>query len=283
MIYRKNETTNLEKAAKYLIAPAILLLFSLACSLFGGGSPTAVYKSFAGAVKKKDAAAMKKYLSEESLQDLRTAAKSAGKSEDEMLASAPADAFDYTDISNEKIDPDGQSATLDVTTKADGLKTINFVKEGSWKVHYGKPKTKSDAAVKETPADSTKDSTDSSKPAETGPVTISASALIDEAKSSSAGMEKYRGRMMTVTDAELWEIQYSMLHIGAKYGSYYSGYIICSGSFSEYEPYSSKISDLKKQGKSPGATIKGTFSKVVTDSGYTQVHLDPCVLSSLDK
>lgn len=120
-----------------------------------------------------------------------------------------------------------------------------------------------------------------STPAETGPVTIEAADLISEAKSSDT--DKYTGRMMTVTDGKLWEIMYSHVKIGGKYGTYSDGYIICNGSFSDYTPYADKIADMERAGKSPGATVKGRFSNVTRDSGYTQVHLDPCVLSDLEK
>lgn len=120
-----------------------------------------------------------------------------------------------------------------------------------------------------------------STPADTSPVDIEASVLISEAKST--GWDKYTGRMITVTDGKLWEIMYSHVKIGGKYGTYSDGYIICNGSFSDYTPYASKIADMERDGKSPGATIKGRFVNVKTDSGYTQVHLDPCVLSDLEK
>jgi hypothetical protein len=118
-------------------------------------------------------------------------------------------------------------------------------------------------------------------PADTSPATVSASTIIAEAKSSDT--DKYLGRLVTVTDGELWEIMYSHVKIGRKYGTYSDGYIICNGSFSDYTPYAGKIADMEKAGKSPGATVKGKFSRVVTDMGYTQVHLDPCVLSDLEK
>lgn len=120
-----------------------------------------------------------------------------------------------------------------------------------------------------------------STPAETGPVSVEASVIISEAKSSDT--DKYSGRMVTITDGKLWEIMYSHVKIGGKYGTYSDGYIICNGSFSDYTPYASKIADMERAGKSPGATVKGVFSSVRTDSGYTQVHLDPCVLSDLEK
>jgi hypothetical protein len=274
---------NFTKFRKQLLAPVILALVGLACSLFGASSPTAVYQAFTDAAKKKDPAAMKKYLSAAMMKDLKSIAQSSGKSEDELLTSF-SDGDEPVEMTNEKIDADGQTASLDVKTKSDKTQTIYFVKEDGWKIASDKPKSKD--TTKDASIDSTKgpDSSSSpSEPADTSPLTISADSLVADAMNSSTAMDKYRGRILTVTDAELWEIQYGMLHIGTRYGSYYSGYIICSGSFSQYEPYKDKIAELKRQGKAPGATIKGTFSKVVTDSGYTQVHLDPCVLSNLEK
>lgn len=279
MILKKTEKTHFEKITRKLIAAAIPVLFCLACSLFGGGSPAVVYKAFLEAAKKKDAATMRQYLSEEALKTIKLSAQYSNKSEDELLTSFWSDDNEPVDISNEKIAADGKTASLEIKTKSGKTNPIYFVKEGSWKISPNKPAEKSEETVKPEPTGST----ESVEPKDTSPVNISASDLVSEAKSSSQGMEKYRGRLMTVTGAELWEIQYSMLHIGPKYGSYSSGYIICSGSFGDYTTYSTKISDLRRQGKSPGATIKGTFSKVVIDSGYTQVHLDPCVLSDLEK
>ena len=262
---------------------AAFVLFIFGCAMFGGGSPTVSYKAFADAAKKKDAATMKKYLSAESLKDVSDSAKYLKKTEDEILTMNSDGFFEYVSISNETISKDGKSASIEVVTKQGDLpKPVNFVKEGGyWKVNYGKQKTANEIA-KESDNNSITESTPKfDSPADSSPVTISAGEIVSEAQSS--GLEKYNGRMLTVTGAELWEIQYSMLHIGAKGGSYASGYIICSGSFSEYMPYASKISDLRKQYKSPGATIRGTFSKVVHDSGYTQVHLSSCVLSNLEK
>ncbi|MBS1797238.1 MAG: hypothetical protein JSS81_25655 [Acidobacteria bacterium] len=276
----KKNPERIDRAARLLAAPLALTFFCLACSLVGGGSPTSVYKSFLEAARKKDAATMKGYLSASSLDALRSAAKYGNSSEDKILTEVPPEQIDPVEISGEKIEADGRSASLEVKLKNDKTQTIYFVKEGSWKIALEKQKPVPTATA--TPAASP--GGDSTVPGDSGPVTISASALIDEAKSGGSGLDtKYGGRMLTVTGAELWEIQYSMLHIGAKYGSYSSGYIICEGSFSEYQPYASKIADLRKAGKSPGATVKGTFSRVAVDGGYTQVHLSPCVLADLEK
>lgn len=273
---------NLQIVRKIFVL-SILPIFILACSMFGGNSPTASYKAFAGAARKKDAATMKQYLSDSFLKTVKEAAKYSNKSEDEFLSTFSDNIGEADDISNEKISTGGTTATLEIKTKSNDVQVIKFVKDGIWKIDSSGKKTDS---VAETTTTASPDSTksDTSTPADSSPVTISASELIDEARSSGSEMgKKYSGRMMTVTGAELWEVQYSMLHIGAKYGSYSSGYIICNGSFSDYMPYSSKVSDMRKAGKSPGATIKGEFSKVVVDSGYTQVHLSPCVLSNLEK
>ena len=133
---------------KIIIISTFLLCLNFACSS-GDGSPIQVYKTFVDAAKKKDAATMKKYLSEESMADIKAAAKLIGKSEDVLLTMESDKLYDHADISNEKIDADGKTATLEVTSKnavtKSGLQkqTVNFVKEVTWKIHYGKPKTTS--------------------------------------------------------------------------------------------------------------------------------------------
>jgi hypothetical protein len=119
-----------------------------------------------------------------------------------------------------------------------------------------------------------------STPKDTSPVTIAARDIITEVKT---GWDQYTGRSITITDGELWEIMYSHIKIGGKYGTYSDGYIICNGSFSDYTEFADKISEMQKARKSPGASVKGVFSKAVTDTGYTQIHLEPCVLSDLEK
>ncbi len=60
---------------------------------------------------------MKEYLSEDSLKMLKDAAKSGGKSEDELLTSFSEDKNDPVDFSNEKIAADGKTASVEVKTK----------------------------------------------------------------------------------------------------------------------------------------------------------------------
>ena len=91
---------------------AVFVLFIFSCSMFGGGSPTVSYKAFADAAKKKDAATMKRYLSEESIKDVRDGAKYLKKTEDEVLTMNP-DGFDYVAISNETISKDGKTASIE--------------------------------------------------------------------------------------------------------------------------------------------------------------------------
>lgn len=269
----------LEKFGRNLTMLPLLLALGLACSLFGGDSPTASYKAFFAAAKKKDVTAMKQYLAEDFLKTVKEAAKYGGKSEDELLATFSEDMEATDNVSNEKIASDGKTATVEVKTKSNDVRVINFVKDGNWKISSSGKKTDS-VAEKTTTSSPESTKSETTTPTDTSPLTVSASELISGAGSDA---NPYRGRMLTVTSAELWEVQYSMLHVEAKYGSYSSGYIICKGSFSDYMPYASKISDMKRAGKSPGATIKGMFSQVVRDSGYTQIHLDPCVLSNLEK
>jgi hypothetical protein len=282
MNFTKGEKTNLKNPARNLIILAFLPLICLACSMFGGSSsPTVVYKAFIAAAMKKDTAAMKEYISEDALKSLKDAAKSSGKSEDELLKSFSENNDAPVDISNEKIAADGKTASLEIKTKSEDKKTIYFVKEGSWKITPDKPAEKTEETVETTPTDST-DSSKTSEPKETGPLTMSASDLLQDANNATSRMDSiYKDRMITITDGKLWDIQSNEIRIGSSTGS--SGSIICEGSFSEYMPYSSKIGELSRQGKAPGASVKGMYSRIESNSGSPKVYLSPCVLSNLEK
>lgn len=280
MNFTKNNQTTFEKITKNLIAPAILSVLCLACSMFGGDSPTAVFKAFVSAAKVKDLTTMKKYLSDDALKSLKDSAKSGGKTEDEILAMASEKFTEMPEISNEKIAEDGKTAALQATTKGN-TETIYFVKDSSWKLSFEKPEEKTKETTKTAPNDPT-DSTNTAEPKETGPLTLSASGLLQDANNMTTRMDSiYKDRMITVTDGKLWEIGSTELRIGSSTGS--SGSIVCVGSFSEYLPYSSKISELSQQGKAPGATVKGMYSRIESNSGNPKVYLDPCVLSNLEK
>ena len=129
------------KNSKVFLAAA-LLLFALAACKFGSSSPTATFKTFYEAQKKKDVEGMKKTLSKSSLAMMEKAAKEQKKSVDQALSegfdSPGAKTDKMPDTRNEKID--GDNATLEVqndeTKKWD---KVYFVKEEKdWKIALDK-------------------------------------------------------------------------------------------------------------------------------------------------
>lgn len=125
------------------ICAAVLIIFSLAaCKLLNSSTPTATFKDYFEAQKKKDVPGIKKTLSKGSLDMMEKAAKDQNKTVDKALTEgleSPAAKNDKTpETRNEKID--GNNATLEVqneeTKKWD---TVYFVKEGSeWKIALDK-------------------------------------------------------------------------------------------------------------------------------------------------
>src|SRR6267143_2633747 len=123
------------------LSAALAVVFTVsACSLLGGSTPTANFKAFYEASKKKDVAGMKKALSKGTLDMFDKLAKEQNKSTDEMLKS-----FDKEDKNqkmpetrNEKIN--GDAATLEVKNdKTNKWDTLPFVKEnGEWKIALDK-------------------------------------------------------------------------------------------------------------------------------------------------
>src|SRR6476620_478875 len=99
-------------------------------------SPTATFKAFFEASKKKDTAAMKKSLSKGTVEMFDKLAKEQNKSTDEMLKGIDKDSKDekIPETRNEKIT--GDTATLEVKNdKTDKWDTLPFVKEdGEWKI-----------------------------------------------------------------------------------------------------------------------------------------------------
>jgi hypothetical protein len=118
---------------------ALLLLVSsvLACKGLGGSSPTATYKAFFEAQKRKDVPGMKKTLSKGSLALLEQGAERQKKTLDESLKEGFDDpafkAATMPPTRNEKID--GDSATLEVQNeKSKDWEKLYFVKEDDeWK------------------------------------------------------------------------------------------------------------------------------------------------------
>ena len=111
-----------------------------ACSLLNRSTPTATFKAFYEASKKKDAAGMKKTLSKGTLDMFDKLAKEQNKSTDDMLKEVDKDdkSDKMPETRNEKIT--GDTATLEVKNDKTGKwDTLPFVKEnGEWKIAFDK-------------------------------------------------------------------------------------------------------------------------------------------------
>jgi flagellar hook-associated protein FlgK len=123
------------------LCAALTVIFAVsACSMLSGSSPTATFKNFFEASKKKDAAAMKKSLSKGTLDMFDKLAKEQNKSTDDMLKEVDKDDKDekLPETRNEKIT--GDTATLEVKNDKTGKwDTLPFVKEdGAWKIALDK-------------------------------------------------------------------------------------------------------------------------------------------------
>jgi hypothetical protein len=123
------------------IAVTVLLALALSACKFGS-SPTATFKSFWDAQKKKDVAGMKKTLSKGSMAMLEKGAKQQNKTVDQAITegfNAPGAKYDKTpETRNEKIT--GNDATVEVQDEAtQKWETMYFVKEdGEWKIALDK-------------------------------------------------------------------------------------------------------------------------------------------------
>lgn len=122
-----------------ILALSLLTVSVLACKSLGlGSSPTATFKAFFEAQKKKDVAAIKKTLSKASLDMMEKAAKEQNKTVDEALKEgldSPASKSQNLPPSrNEKIN--GNNATLEIQDEdSKKWETMYFVKEnGDWKI-----------------------------------------------------------------------------------------------------------------------------------------------------
>lgn len=109
---------------------------------------------------------------------------------------------------------------------------------------------------------------------ETGKDKPPTSMSISEFMSSSD--RSNNGRIVTVTGGQLDKISYDSLLIRDGAGAAF----YCYGSFSDYTDMSSKIDSMRQAGKSPGATVTGTFS---LESDYGKPDLKSCILTDLKK
>ncbi len=120
---------------------ALAVVFAVsACSLLGGSTPTATFKAFYDASKKKDVTAMKKSLSKGTLDMFDKLAKEQNKTTDDMLKDVDKDdkSDKMPETRNEKIN--GDTATLEVKNeKTNKWDPLPFVKEnGEWKIALDK-------------------------------------------------------------------------------------------------------------------------------------------------
>src|SRR5256714_8096377 len=116
---------------KPIIAIGFIIFALAACNLLSP-SPTATFKAFYEAQKKKDVDGMKKTLSKSSIQMIETAAKAQGKTVDKALTEgfeSPGTKSDkMPETRNEKID--GDNATLEVQDEdTKKWSKVYFVKE----------------------------------------------------------------------------------------------------------------------------------------------------------
>ena len=123
-----------------LCASLIVIMAVAACSLLNRSTPTATFKAFYEASKKKDVAGMKKNLSKGTLDMFDKLAKEQNKSTDDMLKEVDKDdkSDKIPETRNEKIT--GDTATLEVKNEATGKwDPLPFVKEnGEWKIAFDK-------------------------------------------------------------------------------------------------------------------------------------------------
>jgi hypothetical protein len=137
----KKETLQMNTRRINALCAAFALFFTVsACSLLGGSTPTATFKAFYDASKKKDVPAMKKTLSKGTLDMFDKLAKEQNKTTDEMLKDVDKDdkSEKMPETRNEKIT--GDTATLEVKNeKTNKWDTLPFVKEnGEWKIALDK-------------------------------------------------------------------------------------------------------------------------------------------------
>jgi len=123
------------------LCAALTVVFTVtACSLLSGSTPTATFKAFYEASKKKDVAGMKKTLSKGTLDMFDKLAKEQNKTTDDMLKDVDKDdkSEKMPETRNEKIN--GDTATFEVKNeKTNKWDPLPFVKEnGEWKIALDK-------------------------------------------------------------------------------------------------------------------------------------------------
>jgi flagellar hook-associated protein FlgK len=137
---RRPQMKNLRIGVTCVAIAVAVVLAASACSLLNRSTPTATFKAFYEASKKKDAAGMKKSLSKGTLDMFDKLAKEQNKSTDDMLKEVDKDdkSEKMPETRNEKIN--GDTATLEVKNDKTGKwDPLPFVKEdGEWKIALDK-------------------------------------------------------------------------------------------------------------------------------------------------
>src|SRR5918911_1312490 len=103
------------KVAALIVGVAAIALTIAACKKGAGSSPTATFKAFYEASKKKDIAAAKQMFSKRTLELFEIQAKAQNKSVDEILKAGVEQKpvpYKIPELRNEKID--GDEATLEI-------------------------------------------------------------------------------------------------------------------------------------------------------------------------
>ena len=136
-----NSTTNAGTSAS---PTATAQASPTATSNSSGLTPTETFKAYYEAIKAKDAEAVKRLFSKDTMKMLEDQAKQSNKTVDEVFKEGMEGASQeipatMPEVRNEKIE--GDTATIEIKDeKADKWETIHLVKEdGEWKVSFAKP------------------------------------------------------------------------------------------------------------------------------------------------
>lgn len=107
---------------------------------------------------------------------------------------------------------------------------------------------------------------------DTTPLSLTVSDMVE-----GSGESEYVGRLTTVSDGVLENIDSDKLRIRGAYGG---SAFYCYGDFTDYMSMADKVKSLSYSGKSPKVTVKGMYKIATIGSGG---ELNPCVLSNIEK
>lgn len=104
------------------------------------------------------------------------------------------------------------------------------------------------------------------------PTTMTVSEMVE-----GSGDKDMVGRMVTVSDGVLENIDSDKLRIRGAYGG---AAFYCNGEFSDYMKMADRVRELSQSGRSPKVTVKGLYDIATVGSGG---ELSPCVLTDIEK